>query len=324
VQSLEEFKSSLVLPSPLTPFRPNWIGADNVSLFVKRDDAIHPIISGNKWRKLSEVLTHPLPCKILSFGGGFSNHLHALGFACFKLGISLTAVIRGNYRANPTPMIKDLMQWNTEIQYVDRETYKKRNDESYLRQLKQEYNEAVIIPEGGSQAQALFGIRQMVNEIDMDFDVLITPVASGAPLAGVASALNLRNAKNESIDGRQSFRNAIGIGVLKGEGYLEDLVEQLISSFSVNGYRQNTNRVLSIPQSACWHIEHGYHFGGYAKSPHELNAFCEAFNNTMEFEIEPVYSGKTFYAVKDMLAKNTFKDGTRIVILHTGGLQGAR
>ncbi|WP_394221500.1 1-aminocyclopropane-1-carboxylate deaminase/D-cysteine desulfhydrase [Alteromonas gracilis] len=324
MQSLEAFKSSLTLPSPLEPFHPNWEGASKVSLFVKRDDAIHPVISGNKWRKLTNALIAPLPREILSFGGGFSNHIHALGFACFKLGIPFTAVVRGDYRNNPTPMLQDLMQWSANIEYVDRITYKKRDDKAYLNQLQQQHNNAMIIPEGGSQTQALQGIQHMVEEIDVDFDVMVTPVASGATLAGIASALNSFNEKTMAINEHDVVRKAIGIGVLKGEGYLEGLVEKLLpASISQNDGQKSENETLPT-QPQCWHIDHNYHFGGYAKAPDELKAFCNNFNQTMPFEIEPVYSGKAFWAVKDMLAKGKFEDGTRIVILHTGGLQGAR
>jgi 1-aminocyclopropane-1-carboxylate deaminase len=309
VLPLDAFKSSLTLPSPLIPFKPNWEGASKVSLFVKRDDAIHPVMSGNKWRKLSHALTNPLPKTIVSFGGGFSNHLHALGFVCHKLGIPFNAIIRGDYSAAPTPMIQDLKSWGTRIDYVDRVTYKKRNDSAYLLHLKQQQPDAMIIPEGGSQAQALQGMKDMVDEIDIDFDFIVAPVASGATLAGIVSALNKRNENNATDTLHQTTRNVVGVGVLKGAGYLEGLVEQFLPT--------------SLGRSN-WHIDHSYHFGGYAKAPNELRTFCNDFNHAFEFDIEPVYSGKAFWAVKDMLAKGKFEDGARIVVLHTGGLQGAR
>jgi 1-aminocyclopropane-1-carboxylate deaminase len=309
VLPLDAFKSSLTLPSPLIPFKPNWEGASKVSLFVKRDDAIHPVMSGNKWRKLSHALTNPLPKTIVSFGGGFSNHLHALGFVCHKLGIPFNAIIRGDYSAAPTPMIQDLKSWGTRIDYVDRVTYKKRNDSAYLLHLKQQQPDAMIIPEGGSQAQALQGMKDMVDEIDIDFDFIVAPVASGATLAGIVSALNKRNENNATDTLHQTTRNVVGVGVLKGENYLEGLVEQFLPT--------------SLGRSN-WHIDHSYHFGGYAKAPNELRTFCNDFNHAFEFDIEPVYSGKAFWAVKDMLAKGKFEDGARIVVLHTGGLQGAR
>ena len=305
--SLEDFKTSLTLPSPVEPFFPKWKGAEKVSLFVKRDDAIHPIMSGNKWRKLRNAFPPSLPKAIVSFGGGFSNHLHALGFICFKLGIPFTAIIRGDYSATPSPMIKDLIQWQTHIEYVDRITYKKRSDSAYLNELKLQFPDAIIIPEGGSQAQALQGIKDLVDEIEVDFDFIVAPVASGATLAGIINALNKRN-RTTATDFR-SLHKVIGIGVLKGEGYLEGLVQKFLP--------------ISKHQTS-WHIDHNYHFGGYAKAPNELQTFCNDFNDNMEFKIEPVYSGKAFWAVKDMLAKGKFEDRSRIVVLHTGGLQGAR
>jgi 1-aminocyclopropane-1-carboxylate deaminase len=149
----------------------------------------------------------------------------------------------------------------------------------------------------------------MVDEIDIDFDFIVAPVASGATLAGIVSALNKRNENNAKDTLHHTGCNAVGVGVLKGEDYLEGLVEQFLPA--------------SLGRSN-WHIEHNYHFGGYAKAPNELQTFCNDFNNTFDFDIEPVYSGKAFWAVKDMLAKGMFEDGSRIVVLHTGGLQGAR
>ena len=291
---LATLKASLTLPSPLTLFTPSWKGASDVTIWVKRDDAIHPVMSGNKWRKLSNALREPLPRRIASFGGGFSNHLHALGYACHQLAIPFTAIIRGNYSASPSPMIKDLLMWNSNIEYVDKATYKKRNDQLYLRDLRERLDNAVIIPEGGSQHDALLGIKQMVQEISTSFDILMTPVASGATLAGIANALNQK-------------QRALGVGVLKGEGYLESLVSQFIDKDREN-----------------WSITHDFHLGGYAKTPAQLRAFCDSFNELMPFKIEPVYSGKVFWALKDMLENGRFEKGTRIVVLHTGGLQGAR
>lgn len=275
-------------------FTPSWEGTESVSMWVKRDDAIHPVISGNKWRKLAYALRDNQIAEIISFGGGFSNHLHALGFVCYNLNIKFTAIIRGDYSAAPTPMIYDLMRWNTQINYVNRITYQKRNDEQYLAALQIKHPLATIIPEGGSQQAALLGVQELVNEITIPFDVIMAPVASGATLAGIASALGDK-------------QTAIGIGILKGQGYLESLVSQFIPN-----------------QTANWTINHNYHCGGYAKVPATLATFCEEFNHTMPFNIEPVYSGKLFWALKNMLSEGVFEPGTRLVIVHTGGLQGAR
>ncbi|MCB4435180.1 pyridoxal-phosphate dependent enzyme [Alteromonas sp. McT4-15] len=294
MNKLSKLEASLALPSSLMPFSPSWTGANEVTIWVKRDDMIHPIMSGNKWRKLAYTLKTTKPNAMVSFGGGFSNHLHALGYASYQLGIPLTAIVRGNYSASPSPMINDLMNWNVDIEYVDRITYQKRNVPDYLLQLQQRYNDALIIPEGGSQQSALHGIGEMVEEITIPFDVIMAPVASGATLAGIINKLS-------------NTQQALGIGVLKGENYLESLVSQFISD-----------------KCSAWSIDHRFHLGGYAKVPSELRTFCDEFNTAMSFTIEPVYSGKLFWALKQLLKESYFPKGSNIIVLHTGGLQGAR
>lgn len=264
-------------------------------MMVKRDDAIHPVVSGNKWRKLKHTIENlpPTVTSIVSFGGGFSNHLHALGFICHTLNIPFHAIIRGNYEGNESPMLNDLLHWKANLHYVKKDTYQKRDEKGYLAQLNVQFPNGLIVPEGGSQSDALFGVSELVDEIEPPFDTIIAPVASGATLAGI-------------IKGLTPTQRALGIGVLKGEGYLESLVSQFLD------HEEN------------WRITHDFHFGGYAKKPQYLKTFCEQFNTCMPFAIEPVYSGKVFYALQQLLREGAFKKGERIVILHTGGLQGAR
>lgn len=332
--NFESFADALCLPSPLEPFTPDWEGAEHVSMFVKRDDRIHPVISGNKWRKLKyafALLPHhemalnsqaglrlnlntQLPSSVVSFGGGFSNHLHALGYLCNQLNVPFHAIIRGDYTKHPSPMIQDLVEWGAQVRYVNKITYQQRDDPTYLASLRTQFPDALIIPEGGSQMAALKGVREVVNEIEIPFDHIIAPVASGATLAGLTSALS-------------SHQHAIGIGVLKGDGYLEGLVEQFLEPGpALNG---RTNSQFSI--------NHDFHCGGYGKIPPYLKTFCENFNRTMPFEIEGVYSGKVFWALKHLLAtlastnastnvgeKSPIKKGQTLIIVHTGGIQGAR
>lgn len=303
-------------------------------MFVKRDDKIHLIISGNKWRKLKyafALLPHQemalnsqaglrsdlntqLPSSVVSFGGGFSNHLHALGYLCHQLNVPFHAIIRGDYTKHPSPMIQDLVEWGAQVRYVNKITYQQRDDPTYLASLRTQFPDALIIPEGGSQIAALKGVQEVVNEIEIPFDHIIAPVASGATLAGLTSALS-------------PHQHAIGIGVLKGDGYLEGLVEQFLEpGLALNG---RTNSQFSI--------NHDFHCGGYGKIPPYLKTFCENFNRTMPFEIEGVYSGKVFWALKHLLAtlastnastnvgeKRTIEKGQTLIIVHTGGIQGAR
>lgn len=288
---------NIALPSPVQRFKPDWPGAEKVNIYIKRDDLIHPVVSGNKWRKLSGLFAHAdtLPREIISFGGGFSNHLHALGYCCAQLNIPFTAMVRGDYSQHPTPMLQDLASWGVTIRYITKLEYHRRHDPAYLTYLQNLYPLATIVPEGGSQQLALAGVQQTLLESKQAFDVVMSPVASGATLAGLITALTPK-------------QHALGIAVLKGVGYLESLVEQF------------------LPEDCCsnWQIEHAFHHGGYAKSGSELTAFINTVWERYQLPLEPVYSGKVFFALKVLLAQNKFAEGTNLLIVHTGGLQGAR
>lgn len=291
-------------PSPESIIQPDWAAKLGITIAVKRDDLLHPVISGNKWRKLKHALILAVDANtqhIISFGGGFSNHLHALGYCCHKLNIHFTAIVRGDYSQNPSPMLQDLVRWNTTIQYVDRRTYQQRGEPDYLDMLKQPYPGALIIPEGGSQRQALQGVEDIIQELQAQYDYILAPVASGGTLAGLIQGATKHPKQHDC--------QILGIGVLKGEGYLEQLVRDLLNE---DDHTKN------------WLINHHYHFGGYAKSSHELAGFCGDFCQQTGINIEPVYSGKLFFALRDLMRKEYFAPKSRILALHTGGLQGAR
>ncbi|ALS99607.1 1-aminocyclopropane-1-carboxylate deaminase/D-cysteine desulfhydrase [Lacimicrobium alkaliphilum] len=282
------------LPSAVQQLNPDWPGSEQVELYIKRDDLIHPVISGNKWRKLKYALTETMDngvAEIISFGGGHSNHLHALGYACMKLNIQLIALVRGDYSQHPTETLKDLQRWGSQVHYLDKLSYRKRSDADFIGKWQAAHPNALIIPEGGSQTLALAGVGEICAELTQHFDTIVTPVGSGGTLAGLVTA------RPES--------SLLGIAVLKGEGYLEQLVTEL------------------LPEGACnpWKILHQFHCGGYARVTTELTEFCRDFHLQSGIAIEPVYSGKLFFALKQLLAEGYFKPGSRILALHTGGLR---
>ncbi len=283
-------------PSPVhTLITPDY---PNIQLDVKRDDLLHSVISGNKWRKLKYALlkaSNDNVEHIISFGGGYSNHLHALAFTCHRLGISMTAIVRGDYTNNLTPMLNDISAWGSNIQYVDRKTYQRRENKDYISELIQQYERGIVIPEGGSQSLALSGVSEIVHELQQFYDIIIAPVGSAGTLAGIIDGVSNTNSK------------VLGIGVLKGQGYLEELVSRFLPNESDN-----------------WQINHQYHFAGYAKSTPELVDFCQRFEAQHKITIEPVYSGKMFFAIDDLLSNGFFPSGSRILAIHTGGLQGKR
>lgn len=306
----------LALPSPLQPFAPDWLGSEQHQLVIKRDDLIHPIISGNKWRKLTQPVTQlasSSPKRVISFGGGFSNHLHALGYILRQLNVPFTALIRGDYSNNMTPMLSDLTQWHCELRWLNKITYKKRAEPDFLNKLHNEYPNSLVIPEGGSSTDAFCGLEQMVNELPLDIDYLLCPVASGGTLAGIARALNRQN-RNCTV---------IGIAVLKGQNYLEQLVSDLFNN--ANGNHKGQEKTREAQQSNNnFRILHDYHFGGYAKSTTELTEFCRAFSAKYRIPLEPIYSGKLFFAARELVASGFFSAQSKVCLLHTGGIQGAR
>ncbi|WJG08684.1 pyridoxal-phosphate dependent enzyme [Aliiglaciecola sp. LCG003] len=294
------------LPSAEVAISPAWHNEQHVRLWVKRDDLIHPIISGNKWRKLGLALQQIMqqkPCQIISFGGGYSNHLHALAYCCQQLQLPLRCIVRGDYSKNMTPMLTDIQQWGAKIEFVDKLTYSKRNDEDYLNRIKQQFDNPVIIPEGGSQQQALHGSAEIINELQQSYDYIVTPVASGGTMAGLVHGIDLIAQVSSKI---------LGIAVLKGQDYLEHLVKDLLP--------EAQNRSLS----AQWQILHDYHCGGYAKKTPELISFCEDFYQDTHIKVEPVYSGKLFFALKQMIEQGYFPANSKILAIHTGGMQGNR
>jgi len=286
------------IPSPIQRITPSWKNADDHSIYIKRDDLIHPIISGNKWRKLSFILGQLIDNQVKnigSFGGGHSNHIHALAFCCQRLGIGFHAFIRGNYSNNETSMLTDIANWNTRISYLSKMDYKKRVQVNFTDQLTRTHGLDYIIPEGGSEAGCLSGMQQLLNEIEQPFDTMLLPVASGGTLAGLA------------IHASQ-VKQLTGIAVLKGQGYLEELVTTLIGNASV-----------VTPYS----INHAHHDGGYAKASPQLRAFCSQASAELNIPFEPVYSGKVLFALKHMLAQQRFPANSRILVLHTGGLHSS-
>jgi len=263
---------------------------------VKRDDLIHPTISGNKWRKLKYTLLHAKQqgvSQLVSFGGAYSNHIHALAFAGKTCGFETHGIIRGEfYPDNPT--LQDAQHAGMKLHFVTREQYRQRTDLQYLSQLQQQFPNALIIPEGGTSEHALAGVADVMNEIATHHpDYIVTPCGSGGTTAGLLSA--------------SSDTQVISIPVLKNAGYLKQEINQLTSQ-------------IATPKQ--WHFIEDYHFGGYGKIKPELLRFIESVHREHDLVLEPIYSGKMFYAVFDLIEKDYFPVGSHVVLLHTGGLQG--
>ena len=276
----------------------------NIEVQIKRDDLIDPVISGNKWRKLKYNVEHVKEIGfegILSFGGGYSNHIHALSYLCKQQNLKAVGIIRGepHYQNNCT--LSQAKQWGMSLKFVNRSTYRLRNESEYLQQLQDQYPNHLIVPEGGSNALALQGVAEICHELKQqtEYDTLITPVGSAGTITGL-------------IHGDMNQHNILGIAVLKQQDYLKNEVVELLNQVTHTSSDLATN----------WDILSQFHGGGYAKfSQKDLQQLSEFIHMT-NIPFEPIYSGKMILALLDLVSQGFFKPKHRIVLLHTGGLQG--
>jgi 1-aminocyclopropane-1-carboxylate deaminase len=268
-----------------------------IELWVKRDDLLHPVISGNKWRKLKYILDHALSLgahTLISMGGAYSNHLHALAYVGRELGLKTVGLIRGEQPDTLNPTLADMRNWGMELKFVSRSGYRDLRHYKDRQDLPGINPRQYWLPEGGAQALALKGVAELVREIDMPYDMLCVPCGTGTTLAGIIEAVP------ESI-------SVMGFAALKNAGFLTADVESLLSRPYAN-----------------WQINPDYHFGGFAQVNAGLMAFIEAFELKTHVPLEPVYTGKMLYGLYDLIAHGCFKPGQRIIAVHTGGLQGKR
>ena len=286
---------SEIKTSPVQRLESKSAALRNILLDVKRDDLLHPIISGNKWRKLKYLLLL-IEAKgytsIASMGGSYSNFLHALAYICYLLGWQCELSIRGYSEQALTETLKDCLKWGAKINYVDRKTFKQ------IRTKAPKLPQRIFwIKEGGMHKSAIPGLQEILMELDKQYDYICMATATGTSIAGL-------------IKGAEKYQpNAklIGISVLN----------------NAQQQREDVSRLISI-NSVDWSILEGYEFGGFAKQNQPLTDFVNEFSKQQNIPLEPVYSGKSFYAVMDLIDSGYFKNGSKILLIHCGGLQGAR
>jgi len=295
--------SDLNLPSPVTQIKTPLLVEKKIKLFIKRDELIHPIIQGNKWRKLKYNLIEAQKTNsrtLLSFGGAYSNHLHALAYAGKQLGIKTIGIIRGEAPQPLNPCLQDMQNWGMQLKFIKRIDYKQKNNANFLNDLKQQLGNFYLIPEGANNAQGTKGCAELLEELQEPYDVICCEVGSGTMLSSL-----IQNDTNPHTQ-------YLGFAVMKNAQLDDDIY----------------NRLKIIEKSAtqlpAWKINHAYHFGGFAKTTDELNHFINAFKQQHNIQLEPVYSGKMLWGIFDLISKNHFKADTTILAIHGGGLQGLR
>lgn len=281
-------------PSILTKVEDELLDKHQVELWLKRDDLLHPVISGNKWRKLKYILDHALSQNadtIISMGGAYSNHLHALAYTGKALGLRTIGYIRGERTATLTPTLQDMQEWGMELRFVSRSEYRLLRQHKQLPDLQPNQ---YWLPEGGAEALALKGVAELIAEIELTYDLLCVPCGTGTTLAGLVNAVP----DNVTV---------MGFAALKHAEFLNHDVNALL-------YAQRDN----------WQINQHYHFGGFAKTNTELLSFIKQFQANTQIPLEPVYTGKMLYAIYDLIKNQSILPNQRVIAVHTGGLQGNR
>lgn len=284
-------------PSTLVKINDATLEPYQIELWLKRDDLLHPVISGNKWRKLKYILNHALSLgadTLISMGGAYSNHLHALAYTGRVLGLKTIGLIRGEALETLTPTLYDMRAWGMELRFVSRSEYRVLRQYQHWHDLPGLKPGQYWLPEGGAQALALAGVAELVSEITVPYDVLCVACGTGTTLAGLIEAM-------------PKSASALGFAALKNAGFLTADVEKRL-----------------LRPSCRWQINTNYHCGGFAKTNKELIRFMENFSANTHIPLEPVYTGKMLYGLYDLIKKQAFKPGLKIIALHTGGLQGNR
>ncbi|TPV32010.1 1-aminocyclopropane-1-carboxylate deaminase/D-cysteine desulfhydrase [Paucihalobacter ruber] len=266
-----------------------------VELWLKREDLIHPTVSGNKFRKLKYNLIHAKAHKLdtlVTFGGAFSNHIAAVAAAGEIYNFKTVGIIRGEEletKIADNPTLHFAKNAGMLLKFVSRATYREKTAANYLDNLKEVFPSACIIPEGGTNTLAVNGCEEILSEYDKKFDVICCSVGTGGTISGL-------------INSASSHQKIIGFSALKG-----DFLSSEISKFAT---RNN------------WELNSNYHFGGYAKINEELIAFLNNFYLDFGIKFDPIYTGKMIFGIMDLIKSNYFNPNTKILAIHTGGLQG--
>lgn len=269
-----------------------------IELYVRREDLLHPEVSGNKWRKLKYNLlaaAEQNTTTLLTFGGAFSNHIAAVAAAGDLFGFKTIGFIRGEECLPLNLTLQQAVKNGMQLQYLDRETYRRKNEPEFLAALQNQFGNAYLIPEGGTNCLALQGCAEMIAEIREPFDVLCCAAGTGGTSAGLLAGLNGK-------------KELLAFSALKGD-FLTAEINQLTQKCYGKTYQN-------------WQLQTDYHFGGYAKIKPELLRFISDFEARFQIPLEPVYTGKMFFGLFDLIAKDHFPKGSNLMAVHTGGLQG--
>lgn len=264
-------------------------------VFIKPEYLIHPLISGNKYRKLKyNILEAKNQNKdtLLTFGGAYSNHISATAFAGKTYGLKTIGIIRGDeleFKTASNPTLRFAEQSGMQLHFISRADYKLKNNSEFIKTLRAKFGDFYLLPEGGTNALAVKGCEEILNENDDHFDFVCCCVGTGGTISGL-------------INASKPQQKILGFPALKG-----DFLKQDIRKFA---------------KQKNWDLITDYHFGGYAKIKPELITFINTFNANYMIPLDPIYTGKMMFGIFDLIEKGFFSESSKILAIHSGGLQG--
>ncbi len=288
--------SSIYKSKPITQ-KVNFPGFDlnGCSVHIRREDLIHPLVSGNKYRKLKYNIQFALEQgyeQLLTFGGAYSNHILATAVAANNAGLRSIGIIRGEELSelvNSNPTLRTAKKYGMDLQFISRDAYRNKESVAYLNALRLQYPKAYILPEGGNNALAVKGCEEILQAEDKAFRVIVTAVGTGGTMAGI-------------VKSSLPHQKVLGYSVLNGT------------------FQQET--LLKYTEKKNYFITDAYNFGGYAKVDEELIKFINEFKEETGIPLDPVYTGKMLYGIRECIKNELFDENSRILAIHTGGLQG--
>ncbi len=270
---------------------------EGISLTVKREDQLHPEISGNKYRKLKYNIQEAQKLQkktLLTFGGAYSNHIAATAAAGKEYRLKTIGIIRGDElkdKVSENPTLTYAQSCGMKFKFVSRSDYRKKEEISFIEALEKELGDFYLIPEGGTNKLAVKGCEEILTKDDADFDYICTCVGTGGTIAGIINSAKAR-------------QKVLGFSALKGD-FLEEEIQK---------YTALNN----------WQLITDYHFGGYGKIKPELITFMNKFKEKTGIPLDPIYTGKMLFGIIDMIEKNRIDKNSKILVIHTGGLQGIK
>lgn len=271
----------------------------NQRLALRREDMLHPEISGNKFRKLKYTIAFAKAHHhktLVTFGGAFSNHIAATAAAGKLHGLKTVGIIRGEelgldvastLAQNPT--LSFAHSCGMILEFVTRKAYQEKEGASYFNTLFSTLDAPLLVPEGGTSALAIKGCEEILTPSDAAYDYICCAVGTGGTIAGLSRAA-------------KPHQKILGFPALKGDFLRRDIEEM-------------------APQKN-WDLITDYHFGGYAKVDDNLIRFINAFKKKTGTSLDPIYTGKLLYGVYDLIKSHYFPENSRILAIHTGGIQG--